>query len=387
MEIGQYIDTIDDAVKCSILSLNDIEIDDYNGEGCNGYVFFGNHKVFRRRVAVKYYYYGENTHEEVSLINQISNPNILKVWDAHTIEDGWAYFITDEQRNGNIDNLLSNNRIDTNTSLHIIRGVLSGVGALHAEPNFLLHCDLKPANILIDNNMSPIIADFGSIKRMPENGTEIIASQHSPLYRPPESYDGGIYNYTSDIYQIGILFYQLLGGYLPYEATSYMTKAQLKDHLAIQDRYEQSKFEGNCLFDRAKKEKLLNLSTLPAYVDKRILQIIRKATKALPSERFTNIADFRLALHRIGSIPNWTTDGEVILCKSKNDSYQIIKNQQNQYVIEKKYSDNRWSKLRNSPPFDSKSQAIEYLQEVLLLFPRKREIKGKVKEMGLLRGE
>ena len=366
MEIAQYLNTVGDvAVKNSILSLRDIEIDNSNNEGCNGYIFFGNHKVFRCRVAIKYYYYGESAHEEVSLIKHISNPNILKVWDAHTIEDGWAYFITDEQSNGNIDNLLSDHEIDTNTALHIIRGVLGGVGALHAAPNFLLHRDLKPANILIDKTMSPIIADFGSIKRIPENSTEVVASQHSSLYRPPESYEGGKYYFTSDIYQIGILLYQLLGGYLPYEATAYMAKAQLKEYRTITDTCEQSLFVDKCLFDKARKEKLLNYSTLPDYIDKRIIQIIRKATKAQFSERFNNIADFQLALHQIGSIPNWIKQDGVLLCTSQNGSYRIVKNGKDKFFVEKESSNNRWSKLRNSPVFDNEPLAVKYLLKCL----------------------
>jgi len=361
VKINQHIESVVDAVKNSILSLSDIEIDNYNNEGCNGYVFFGNHKVFRSRVAIKYYYYGESAHEEVSLIKHISNPNILKVWDAHTIEDGWAYFITDEQSNGNIDSLLSDSEIDTNTALHIIRGVLGGVGALHAAPNFLLHRDLKPANILLDKSNSPIIADFGSIKRMPENSSEVVASQHSALYRPPESYQGGIYYYTSDIYQIGILLYQLLGGDLPYNATCYMTKKQLKEYLTIDDRCEQSLFEDNCLFEKARRESLLNYSSLPQYIDQRIIQIIKKATKAQPSERFHNIADFQLALHRIGSIPNWSRQGDILLCGIQNESYRIVRNRTTKYIVEKANSNDRWSKLRNSSAFDNEITAIKHL--------------------------
>ena len=53
----------DESVIESIKRLEDIEIDSNNNEGQNGYVFFGYHKVFEKRVAVKYYYYGENAHE------------------------------------------------------------------------------------------------------------------------------------------------------------------------------------------------------------------------------------------------------------------------------------------------------------------------------------
>lgn len=361
MAIDQYLKTVDESIKNSVISLQDIEIDDKNDEGCNGYVFFGNHKVFRCRVAVKYYYYGENAHEEVSLIKNILHPNILKVWDAHTVEDGWAYFITDEQRKGNIDNLLYKDSLDTSTALHIIRGVLSGVGALHAAPNYLLHRDLKPANILIDESKLPIIADFGSIKRMPENCTKVVASKHSALYRPPESCEHGMYYFSSDIYQIGILLYQLLGGYLPYDVTAYMTNAQLKQYHGIGDRCERSLFEDKCLFDKIKKGKLLRYSTLPYYIDKRIIQIIRKATNPQLGKRFNNIAEFQLALHQIGSLPNWKKQKDMLLCKHQDLTYRIVKNRKAQFIIEKKYSNNRWSKLRSSSIFDDELLAIKHL--------------------------
>lgn len=361
MELDTYIEQADGAVRDSIRSLNDIEIDSCNDGGCNGYVVFGNHSVFRTRVAVKYYYYGENAHEEVSLIKHISNPNVLKVWDAHTIADGWAYFITDEHSNGNIDDVLEKEIIDTNTAVHIIRGVINGVGALHSSPNYLLHRDLKPANILLDDNLSPIIADFGSIKRMPQNATEVVASQHSALYRPPESYNGGKYYYTSDIYQIGLLFYQLLGGYLSYEPEHYMTKTQIKQYYACNDDYDKSQLVDRCLFEKARKEKLLSYSSLPVYTDKRLVQIIKKATKAHCESRYANTADLQLALHTVGSLPNWYRQEEILLCENCGWHYRIVKTRKNKYLIEREYSSQKWSKLRSSSLFDAEKNAVEFL--------------------------
>lgn len=363
MELQDYIEQADDAVRDSIRNLTDIdiEIDSCNDEGCNGYVVFGKHTVFRTRVAVKYYCYGENAHEEVTLIKQITNPNVLRVWDAHAIADGWAYFITDEHRNGNIDDLLQTNKIDTHTAIRIIRGMLSGVSALHASPNNLLHRDLKPANILVDYNFSPIIADFGSIKRMPENASEVVASKHSALYRPPESYDGGKYYYTSDIYQIGMLFYQLLGGYLPYEAKSYLAKEQIKRLQKLDDDFEKSKYIDSCLVDKARREKLLDLSSLPSYTDKRLTKIIKIATKANPENRYSNISEMRLALHSIGNLPNWYREEEILFCKNLDDFYRISKTQKGKYSIERKYSNLKWSRLRGSSLYNTECGAIEYL--------------------------
>ena len=361
VRLETYIEQANPAVRDSIRVLNDIEIDSCNDGGCNGYVVFGNHSVFRTRVAVKYYYYGENAHEEVSLIKHIANSNVLKVWDAHTIADGWAYFITDEHRNGNIDDIIGSTQIDTNTSIRIIRGITNGVGALHSAPNFLLHRDLKPANILIDDKFSPIIADFGSIKRMPQNASEVIASQHSALYRPPESYDNGKYYYASDIYQIGLLFYQLLGGYLPYEPDCYMTKAQKIQYATLESDYDKSRFVDNCLFDKARKERLLSYSTLPAYTDKRLIQIIKKATRADYRSRYANIANIQLALHSVGNLPNWYRKAEVLFCENRGSRYRIVAVQRNKYQIEREYSNQKWSKLRGSSVCDTENDAIGYL--------------------------
>ena len=365
MELEDYIKQADTAVRDSIRSLNDIEIDSCNDGGCNGYVVFGKHRLFRTRVAVKYYYYGENAHEEVTLIKHIANPNVLKVWDAHIVADGWAYFITDEHSKGNIDDLLEAGTLDTNIALHIIRGILNGVSALHASPNNLLHRDLKPANILVDANLSPIIADFGSIKRMPENASEVVASQHSALYRPPESYDGERYYYTSDIYQIGMLFYQLLGGYLPYNAECYLTKKQVTHLQSLDSTFEKSKYVDSCLFDKARKEKLLSLPSLPSYTDKRLIQIIKTATKANCDSRYSNIAEMRLALHAIGSLPNWYRQDEVLLCEYRDCCYRIAKTRKEKYIVEREYSRQKWSRLRGSLQYDTECAAIEHLVNTL----------------------
>ena len=188
-EMTEYVESVDNAVKESIKQIPDIDIDGYCSEGCNGYVFFGNHLIFRKKVAIKYYYFGQNSHEEVTLLKSIKHKNILPIWDAHSVRDGWAYFITDKMDNGTLDYLISSHAISTNQATDIVRGILSCVGKMHEAPNFLLHRDLKPANILLDNLNNPIIADFGSVKRLPQDLDRVVATRHSALYRPPEAYD------------------------------------------------------------------------------------------------------------------------------------------------------------------------------------------------------
>ena len=345
VELEKYIASTEDVVGLSINNMHDIEFDGFNDDGCNGYVLFGNHKIFRRRVAVKYYYFGEDSHEEVALIKSLNHNNVLRVWDARSVGDGWAYFITDEMTNGTLDTVINTSSISTNNAMHIVRGLLSGTGKLHEAPNYLLHRDLKPANILIDSLGRPVIADFGSIKRIPQSDMKVKASQHSALYRPPESYDTGYYTIASDIYQIGLVMYQLLGGILPYDPVHYMTNTQIITYSQMDNDFDKSKFVDQILYNKAKKAKLISIASLPYFTHPKLINIIKKATNPEPSKRYQNTADFFLDLHKVGTIPSWKKlNEECILCDFKSLYYRII-NTKKGYIFEKSKDNLIWRKV------------------------------------------
>ena len=332
------------AVKQSLKQLPDVEIDGCNMDGCNGYVFFGKHQIFRRNIAIKYYYYGESSHEEATLLKNIKHKNILQVWDAHCVEDGWAYFITDKMDNGTLETLICSQQCSTSHAIDIIRGLLSGVGKMHEPPNFLLHRDLKPANILIDNVGSPIIADFGSVKRLPEAMDRVAASQHSALYRPPESYVPGCYLLQSDIFQIGLVMYQLLGGWLSYDPFDYMSPGQKKQCKKLPDSFSQSKFADDILYVKAKNAKLVCIESMPIYTHPKLVAIIKKATHPDYSKRYQNTSEFFLHIHQLGSTPNWKKKSEeLICCEYKAVYYRIVRSSKG-YLLERSKDGVKWRK-------------------------------------------
>lgn len=355
----------DESVIGSIKRLEDIEIDSNNNEGQNGYVFFGYHKVFEKRVAVKYYYYGENAHEEVTLIKTINDMNLQKIWDAHTVGEGWAYFITDQQEQGTLADAIESG-ISTHQAIHLIRGVIAGVAALHSKPNYIVHRDLKPENILVDAKGNAIIADFGSVKRIhPDEISTVSSAGHTPLYRPPETFESRKYGYTSDIYQIGIILYQLLGGKLSISAMDYMTKLERKKYLQINDPFERCAFENECIFNKANAGRLLNYSSMPDYIDRKLIKLIKKATKPNPEDRFQTAAEMRAKLYEIGSLPNWKDENEKLFCTNGNDEYRIITNAKNKYCIEKQNNSLEWRKARGSSIYKTRKEAIESLITML----------------------
>jgi len=346
-KFDKYILSIDKTISDSVLNLEkDIKFDNYNEDGCNGYVFFGTHKIFKQRVAVKYYFYNQDSHEEVALIKNLNHKNILHVWDAHIVKDGWAYFITDELINGTLENKIMYNFISTNEALNIIKCLLSGLGKMHQHPNYLLHRDLKPANIFIDNQNNPVIADFGSVKRMPKSNTKVKASKNTALYRPPEAYDNGFYVFSSDIYQIGIIMFQVLGGNLSYKPQFYMNKRQLKEYSLLTDDFTISKYEDYILNGKASKGCLLNIKTLPFYTKRQLISIIKKATNPNYLKRYQNTAEFFLDLHKIGEIPNWKKNADYCYCEYKSNLYRFL-NSNKGYIIEKSKNGEHWRKVPN----------------------------------------
>ena len=144
----------------------DIIIDNYSFRGANGWVVFGHHTILMKRVALKFYYYSENAHDEVRLLTQVDSPNIINIDNARTVDGNYAFFMTEEIAGGDLDDFISSPVTILRLAKDITRGIICGLAEMHKEDVRLLHRDLKPANILIDENHCPKIADFGSVKRL-----------------------------------------------------------------------------------------------------------------------------------------------------------------------------------------------------------------------------
>lgn len=342
--VEKYLNSgIEDIVKESILNFRDVKFDNYNNQGCNGYIFFGEHEIFRRRVAVKFYYFGEDSHEEVMLLKNVKHNNILNIRDASIVGDGWAYFITDEICQGTIDDYLNENNISLIESLKITMAILSGLSELHRVENNLLHRDIKPANILLEN-CNPIIADFGSVKRIEKGSTFVNPSKNSLLYKPPESITDEIYTVQSDIYQVGIVMFQVFGGQISYNFTDYLNSREMNQYNNFYDDYEKSKFVDLALEKKICNGKLINFDSLPFYVSNRIKKIIRNATHLNLEKRYSNTSEFFLDLHKLGTVPDWKkSDNDNYLCKYKDAKYRVRKTPKG-FVFEKE--SNTWRKVQ-----------------------------------------
>ncbi len=159
--------------------------------------------------------------QEILLARQITHRNVIRIFDLG-VADGLR-FITMEFVEGEDLNSLLNRRgkLPPSEAVDIMRQVCRGLQAAHAED--VVHRDLKPQNILIDADGHVRIMDFGLARSFEQAGithTGIIVG--TPDYMSPEQARGEQAGVRSDVFAVGVIFYELLTGELPYAADTIM---------------------------------------------------------------------------------------------------------------------------------------------------------------------
>jgi eukaryotic-like serine/threonine-protein kinase len=314
-------------------------------KGANGYLFFGKNVVTGIKVAVKYYYWGGDRtyHAEPRTLAQIDSPNVVQVLDAALIDKDYAYFITPYYTNGDLDDYLSNGTRGNLSSLRLVSDILNGLTHLHGRN--LLHRDLKPQNIFRSDSDSALIGDFGSLKRVPDGQSSVPGSGHSLLYRPPESVQNGVYSYQGDIYQVGIVLYQLLGGHLPYEETAWLNSRQRRDYSDIPDPIDRTLYVDRILKEKIVRGQLIDLGALPPWVCQTLRRLISKACHKNPNKRFDTASAFRAKIHQmLTSVGDWNVVGEHLVLNLSDLSYRLCPTRGGDlYTVEKKKT-GKWRK-------------------------------------------
>ncbi|HEX4769538.1 MAG TPA: serine/threonine-protein kinase [Bryobacteraceae bacterium] len=268
-----------------------------NGRGANGYVWFAKNRISQAEVAIKFYTGepGDRRHDEPKLLSAIESPNVLPILDARNVSDEWAYFVTPRCCGGDIDDLITNYP-SVHEAIDVVLGISCGVSAIHAAG--MVHRDLKPANIVMDEG-TPRIADFGSVRTLDSGSNETSASQHSVLYRPPESFASNRYSRSGDVYQIGLVAYQLFGGALPYDGTQYLSTRERKEYEAIEDPIDQSLFVDNVIRQRAETGKLMDFGSLPPWISGGARRALRQMTHPNSGNRLASVADVAAAMSKL----------------------------------------------------------------------------------------
>jgi len=273
--------------------------------GGTGYLWFAKNKVSQAEVAIKFYAgeSGDRRHDEPKLLSQLQSPNILPIHDARNVSEDWAYFITPRCGGGDLDDLIKS-QPSVHECVDIVLGIGHGVSAIHARG--MVHRDLKPGNVVMDGAI-PRIADFGTVRILDPDSSVTTASQHSSLYRPPESWSTNTYTRAGDVYQLGFVTYQLLGGRVHYDGRNYLTAAERKTYEGMQDVVDQSLFVDAAIRRKAENGTLADLSSLPPWITVASKKALRNMLHPDPGERLGSMADVTAAMHKFrGDTDNWS---------------------------------------------------------------------------------
>ncbi|MCB1033800.1 MAG: serine/threonine protein kinase, partial [Acidobacteria bacterium] len=156
--------------------------------------------------------------DERRILTRLDHPNIARILDGGTTEDGQPYFVMEYIEGLPIDRYCDAQRLTLAQRLELFRKVCAAVHFAHQ--NLVVHRDLKPGNILVSPGGTVKLLDFGIAKILLPTGadTELTATVQrrlTPAYASPEQLEGGAITTASDVYSLGVLLYQLLTGRRP----------------------------------------------------------------------------------------------------------------------------------------------------------------------------
>ena len=158
---------------------------------------------------------------ERQILASLDHPNIARLFDGGTTEDGIPYLVMELVRGKPIDDYCDEHGLDVTARLKLFRLVCSAVQ--YAHQRLVIHRDIKPGNILVNGEGVPKLLDFGIAKILdPAISAETtMASPMTPEYASPEQIRGEPITTATDVYSLGVVLYQLLTGRFPYPANTH----------------------------------------------------------------------------------------------------------------------------------------------------------------------
>jgi tRNA A-37 threonylcarbamoyl transferase component Bud32 len=198
------------------------------GRGGMATVYRAYDPSFEREVAIKVLprelmhdpQFRDRFRREIKTIASLEHPAIVPVYDVGE-EDGVPYFVMRYMPGGSLSQWIEKGKFSLEDAARIIERLSSALAYAHKVG--LIHRDLKPDNILFDNNGDPFISDFG-VAKITDSSTNMTGSGiiGTPAYMSPEQAQGEKVDNRSDIYGLGVIIFQMLSGHQPYEATTPM---------------------------------------------------------------------------------------------------------------------------------------------------------------------
>ncbi len=210
-----------------------VEIPNYTlerrlGEGAMAEVWLGEHRRNGRKAAIKILKPAALADEsfeklflrEGQVLASFDHPNIVRIYDNDRVGDS-AYLVMEHLPGGTLAERMRRAPITIGETLGLVVQIASALEAAHRQQ--VIHRDLKPANIMLRDETTPVLTDFGAARLLDRStiyGKDgmIVGT---PVYMSPEQVSGQTLAGSSDLYALGVIFFELLTGERPFPGTSF----------------------------------------------------------------------------------------------------------------------------------------------------------------------
>jgi serine/threonine-protein kinase len=207
---------------------NRYQLDERLGSGGMAVVYRAYDRMLERHVALKILRenfsadqaFRERFHQEAKAAANLAHPNIVTIHDFG-LDAGRLFIVMEYLPGTNLKSILQRRgRLSVEESIGLMVQACAGVGYAHRAG--LVHCDIKPHNLLITPDKRLKVTDFGIARALasiqPEEKMDVVWG--SPQYFSPEQAAGGPPSPASDVYSLGVILYEMLTGQLPFLASS-----------------------------------------------------------------------------------------------------------------------------------------------------------------------
>ncbi|HVE57283.1 MAG TPA: serine/threonine-protein kinase [Pyrinomonadaceae bacterium] len=199
------------------------------GKGGMGAVYLARRadREFDKKVAIKLIKRGFDTDEiierfrhERQILAALEHPNITRLIDGGSTEDDLPYLVMDYVEGLPLNKYCAVNAVSLDARLDIFLKICSAV--TYAHQNLIIHRDLKPSNVIVSDDGTPKLLDFGIAKLTAPNSSATLGAAQTtfrvmtPEYASPEQVNGQVVTTASDIYSLGVVLYELLTGQRPF---------------------------------------------------------------------------------------------------------------------------------------------------------------------------